>query len=195
MRLRMARLVFITHPEVVVDPKVDVRRWGLTEVGAARMRVFSAHPDVAGVTAIWSSDETKATEAGAILSARLGVPVQIDEALGENDRSATGFLPPAEFERMADAFFARPNESVRGWERAVDAQARVRGAMDRVLARHDGGDVAVVAHGAVGSLLLSDFLGEPISRAADQPFQGHYWQAELPTRRIVHRWLPIAPRG
>jgi hypothetical protein len=32
----------------------------------------------------------------------------------ENDRSATGFLPPPEFEAVADAFFVRPLESVRG---------------------------------------------------------------------------------
>ena len=34
---------------------------------------------------------------------------------------------------MADAFFAKPEESVRGWERAVDAQARVAAAVDDIL--------------------------------------------------------------
>lgn len=36
----------------------------------------------------------------------------------ENDRSSTGFLPPEEFEVVADAFFAQPGVSVRGWETA-----------------------------------------------------------------------------
>lgn len=34
--------------------------------------------------------------------------------LGENDRSATGYLAKEEFEETSDAFFAHPQESVRG---------------------------------------------------------------------------------
>ena len=45
--------------------------------------------------------------------------------IGENDRSATGFLPREEFWATADLFFAHPTESIRGWERAIDAQARI----------------------------------------------------------------------
>lgn len=53
----------------------------------------------------------------------------------ENDRSATGFLPPSEFESVADEFFAKPEVRVRGWEPAIDAQARIRSEVDAVLAR------------------------------------------------------------
>ena len=41
--------------------------------------------------------------------------------IGENDRSATGFVPAEEFEALADTFFADPHTSIRGWERAIDA--------------------------------------------------------------------------
>ena len=34
-------------------------------------------------------------------------------------------MPPEEFEYTADLFFAHPEESIRGWERASDAQRRV----------------------------------------------------------------------
>ena len=190
----MRKLIFITHPEVVVDPLIDVRRWRLSDVGLARMRVFADSPVVADVTSVWASSEAKAIEAAGILAARFGGEVQVDEELGENDRSATGFLPPEEFERVADAFFAEPEKSVRGWERAVDAQRRIKGAVERILARHRGGDIAVVAHGAVGSLLLCSCLGQPISRTADQPFQGHYWTAALPALAALHPWRPIVPR-
>jgi hypothetical protein len=43
----------------------------------------------------------------------------------ENDRSATGFLPPDEFETVANRLFAEPLVSIRGWERAIDAQLRI----------------------------------------------------------------------
>ena len=38
----MARGLLVSHPEVVIDPAVPVPLWGLTEVGAARMRSFAA---------------------------------------------------------------------------------------------------------------------------------------------------------
>jgi broad specificity phosphatase PhoE len=69
--------------------------------------------------------------------------------LGENDRSATGYLPKQEFEATADAFYARPQESVRGWERAADAQARIVRAVDQIVSQTPAeGDVAIVGHGA-----------------------------------------------
>src|SRR4051794_30421585 len=136
----MATCFFVTHPEVAVDPAIPVPRWGLSERGRARMLAFAGDPALAGVRHVWSSAEAKAVEAAGILAGRLGLVARIDEALHENDRSATGFLPPPEFEATADAFFARPQESVRGWERAVDAQARVSAAVNRVLdASREGG--------------------------------------------------------
>jgi hypothetical protein len=49
-----------------------------------------------------------------IIAACLDLAIEIRPVMRENDRAATGFLPPAEFEVTADAFFARPRESVRG---------------------------------------------------------------------------------
>jgi broad specificity phosphatase PhoE len=191
----MANLIFITHPDVSIDPQIPVERWRLSDAGLARMRQFTESAVVGGVTSVWASAEAKAIEAAGILAARFGIGVQVDRGLGENDRSATGFLPSAEFEAVANAFFAEPHRSVRGWERAIDAQQRVCHAVQRILARHDGGDLAIVAHGAVGTLLLCHCRQQPISRQADQPFQGHYWIAALPGLTIQHAWKPIAPRG
>lgn len=190
----MATVFFVTHPEVAVDPALPVPLWGLSDKGRARMQAFAETPQLAGVRSVWSSAETKAVEAAAILGERLGLAPRVEDALHENDRSATGFLPPPEFERMADAFFARPQESVRGWERAVDAQARVAAAVERVLAAAPPGDVAIVAHGGVGTLLLCKLLGEPISRSRDQPFQGHVFSFDRQSRTVQATWRPIAPR-
>lgn len=187
------RLIFITHPEVVIDPAVPVPQWGLSEQGRARMAAFAASAVVAGVRSVWTSGETKAIEGGAILAAALGLTPRVDAALHENDRTATGFLPQPEFEKVADAFFAHPHESVRGWERAADAQARVVSAIERVLGKSEaGGDVAIVAHGAVGTLALCHYLGHPIDRSLDQPFPGNYWSLE--DGQALHRWISIAPR-
>lgn len=184
-------LILVTHPEVLVDPAVPVTRWGLSDHGRARMARFAASPVLAGVSALWSSDETKAVEAATLVAHSLGLPVRQHPDLGENDRSATGFLPQDVFESTADAFFARPGDSVQGWERAVDAQARIVRAVTEIVAGHGAGDLAIISHGAVGTLLAAALQGAPISRALDQPFQGHYWRASLSGLRMQHGWLSI----
>ena len=192
----MGRVFFVTHPEIVVDPAVPVPEWRLSPRGLARMRAMLAQPWVGGIGAVFASAERKAREAAGILAAHRGLEVRVIAALGENDRSATGYLAKDEFERVADEFFARPAESVRGWERALDAQARVVGAIERVLAAPPAaGDAAVVAHGAVGALLLCHLDGRAIGRDADQPATGggNYFAFDAASRRLLHGWRPIDP--
>jgi broad specificity phosphatase PhoE len=156
------------------------------------MQAFAASDRIARVDEVWASEETKAIEAGEILSARLGLGLRVDARLGENDRSATGFLPPEEFQRVADQFFACPTRSVRGWETAASAQRRIVAAVEAILAGKRGdGDLAIVAHGGVGTLLLCALLRVPISRRHDQPNQGCYWRFDAQTRRVLHAWRPI----
>jgi broad specificity phosphatase PhoE len=83
---------FVTHPEVVVDPGTPVPQWHLSDKGIHRMRTFASLPDLAKLSAIWASTETKAIEAAGILAGHFGLPVGVHHALHENDRSATVVL-------------------------------------------------------------------------------------------------------
>ncbi|MEM8787511.1 MAG: histidine phosphatase family protein [Pseudomonadota bacterium] len=172
-------------------PDVAVTDWSLSDRGRARATAFAAHAVLSAVTAIWASAERKAIETAEILARARGVSIKIDPALGENDRSSTGFLPPAEFERCADRFFATPDESYRGWERAVDAQARVVTAVRMIVAQHDRGDLAIASHGAVGTLLWCHLSGTPIDRRHDQPSQGHFWTSDIDDLRPRSAWNAI----
>ncbi len=157
------------------------------------MRAALARPWVRRISTIYCSSERKAIDAAAILAEGVGVGFDVHAGLGENDRSSTGYLPRVEFEALADAFFARPNESVRGWERAVDAQARIVGAVDAVLRAAGGGDVAIVSHGAVGALLLCALEGLAIDRGQDQPpgNGGYFFPFDFHTRLLRHGWTAI----
>ncbi|MCW3473409.1 histidine phosphatase family protein [Limobrevibacterium gyesilva] len=190
----MPAAFFITHPDVQIDPAVPVPDWPLSSRGRARMRTALARPWVRGIRAIHASTERKAVDAAMILARGLDLEFTTLAALGENDRSATGYLPRAEFEATADAFFARPLESVRGWERAVDAQARIVGAVEAVLSIAPAeGDIAIVSHGAVGALLICALEGLAISRSQDQPpgGGGYYYAFDLRTRLLRHDWTAI----
>ena len=187
----MPELLVISHPEVVIDPAIPITDWPLSEAGRSRAAAFAASPFFAAVTQIWTSAERKAKDTAELLAAPGNLPVSVDPRLGENDRSATGFLPPAEFEAAADAFFAHPDTSFLGWERASDAQARIEAAIREIVSRHDDGDLAVCTHGGVGTLLWCALKGVPISRCHDQPGQGHYWRAGLSDLKPIHGWQAL----
>ncbi len=185
--------LYITHPQVRIDPDVPVPEWGLSEIGAARARAAAIHPWAYKLGLIVSSAERKAIETAEILAATSGAPVEIIEAMHENNRSATGFLAPPEFERAADWFFAHPHESFKGWERAIDAQARIVSNVDAVLARHDPKvPIAFVGHGGVGTLLKCHLEGKPIARQGDQPpGGGNLFCFDLAKRAVSCDWTPI----
>jgi broad specificity phosphatase PhoE len=192
----MPAVFFITHPDVVIDPSVPVSEWPLNDRGRARLRAMAAHPWVRGVRHVFCSKERKARDGAQILADELGLGEYGGvDGLAENDRSATGYLPTEEFEVTVDAFFAQPQTSIRGWERAADAQARIIDAVDQILSRgSDRGDVAIVGHGGTGTLLYCHLAGLPIDRRYDQPATngGNWFAFDRATRKLLYDgWLSI----
>lgn len=176
---------FITHPDVRIDPAAPVQDWALLARGRERMARALVLPWMSSVRAIWCSAERKARDGAGIRAGHLRLPVIELAELGENDRSATGYLPRHEFEMVADLFLAHPELSVRGWDRAVDAQRRIEAAIDRVLVASAkcGGNIAIVSHGGVGTLLLCHLRSEVIGREHDQPPNngGNYYTFDADT--------------
>jgi broad specificity phosphatase PhoE len=181
---------FVTHPEVVIEPFVSIEEWGLSRDGMARASLL---PDLlrGSVRTIISSAERKALDTAGIVARGLGLDFSMDAALGEMDRSATGYLPPDEFERTVDSFFALPEQSVRGWERAIDAQHRVEMAVRAHVQSANGDAIAFIGHGGVGGLLLSSLSTSPISRDLDQPGMGSYFSFDAHNWRALSGWERI----
>jgi broad specificity phosphatase PhoE len=190
---------YISHPDVVKDPAVPVPRWPLSERGRARMTALLARPWMATLGAVYCSDEQKALDGAGILAAHLGLTPIVLPALGEVDRNATGWLPEEEHAAAAQLLFAHPEESVRGWETAAHAQARIVRAIDAVVAHAatniPTGDVAIVAHGAVGTFYLCHLKGVPISMSEAQPGRdgGYTYCFDAASRRLIHGWTRIEP--
>ena len=197
----MSLVYYISHPDVVKDPAVPVPRWPLSERGRGRMTALLARPWVATRGALYCSDEQKALDGAGILAAHLGLTPIVLPELGEVDRNSTGWLPEEEHAAAARLLFARPDESVRGWETAARAQGRIVAAIEAIVrsAGEQGGggagEIAIVAHGAVGTFYLCHLLGEPISMTHAQPGRdgGHYYCFDGETRRLVHGWTRVEP--
>lgn len=191
----MSQIVrYLTHPQVLIEPLKDVRAWSLNEVGSNRVAALAARlGSLSGTRRIVSSNETKALETATPLALALDVALEVRPRMHENDRSATGFLPPQEFEAVADRFFAEPATSVRGWETAEEAQHRIVAEVEACLAGPQEGDILFVGHGGVGTLLFCALLGIGIDRRFDQgPGGGGCWFAfDSQVRRPQCGWQPM----
>ncbi len=144
----MSSIIFITHPEVVIDPAQPIPEWPLSEVGRGRMIRFSEMLADRPVTAVYASLERKAMDGAEIVADAFGLPFRTEANLGENDRESTGYIAPPEFWEVVAEFFAHPTRSVRGWERAIDAQARIVKAVTSIAASEPSqGDIVIVSHG------------------------------------------------
>ena len=182
---------YLTHPQVEIEPERPVPLWRLSRVGRARVEAMLDRQWLRTLGRIASSAETKAVETAALLAARLHLPVEVEEDMGENDRSSTGFIPPEKFDAAADSFFAEPEKSWRGWERAIDAADRIEAAATRVL-KDAVKPVLMVGHGGVGTLLKCRIAGQPIARDRDQPpGGGNIFAFGIASGRLLCDWTPM----
>ena len=189
--------LYISHPQVEIDPKIPVEKWGLSKEGKRRAHAFAAKGKLATGAPIFSSKETKAMELAQILAHYSGSQIISKEHFGENDRSATGYLPPNAFEQQVTRFFARTEENVAGWESAVQAQTRIIGAVANAMASEtENGPVIFTGHGCVGTLLKC-YVGEhPIKQSEDQremahPGGGNVFAFDLAQGKLLCDWTPM----
>lgn len=173
----MSFCIYLTHPEVQIDPALPVPQWGLSDVGRERAGKALLLPWAKEIRHVISSAENKAVETAEIFAGAFGLSNRAIESLHENDRSATGFLKPREFEEVANAFFAHPDTSVRGWEKAADAQARIVDGVRQVLSSLPENEPALFCgHGAAGTLLKCHLMGIQIDRRHDQKRGGCWYR-------------------
>lgn len=190
----MAKLIFLTHPEVVIDPLVPVPHWPLNATGRKRMELFADALSGIRFSSIHASTEQKAMDGAAIVGERFGLPYRTHQDLGENDRSATGYIAPPEFWEVVSAFFANPHESIRGWERAIDAQSRIIKAVNRIAAEdNNSGDTLIVSHGGVGCLLMASLQKVEIGQETrpQHPGGGCFFVIDRKTLSLKQDWRTI----
>jgi broad specificity phosphatase PhoE len=149
------RLVLIRHSMPEIDPAVPAREWRLSEDGRRRcvrlVREVSAFDPAVVVT----SQEPKAIETGQLLAEGLGVGCETAGGLHEHRRPRAPWEGREAFEAKVARFFERPETLVFGEETADQAEGRFRAALDKVLERHRQGNLAVVSHGTVMTLLVA----------------------------------------
>jgi broad specificity phosphatase PhoE len=162
------RLLLIRHATPLILQDAPAREWPLSDEGRLACERFAGRLAEYRVAAILSSAEARTRETAAILAARLGLTPGVDAELNEHRREHVPYLSRPVFERAIRRLFAEPDALVFGQETALQAYTRFAGAVQRALAAHPSGDVALVAHGTVMTLYAE-------RQAGVEPFA--FWQA------------------
>lgn len=149
------RLILVRHSEPEVLPNVPAREWRLSPEGRRRTAALAERLAPYAPGTIVSSVEPKAAETATILARALGMACETAKGLHEHDRSNVGWLSRERFEAAVTDFFGRPEELVLGRETAAQALARVERAVALALAKHPRGDLVIVTHGTVMTLLIA----------------------------------------
>jgi broad specificity phosphatase PhoE len=134
----MSRILYLSHPEVKIDPQAPVPDWEISEKGRRRLRAAIKRGWQGRGWRIITSPERKALQTAETFSNAFGLPLHIHPDMHEVDRSATGYVPPAQYEALVRHLFADPETGPQGWESANAARARIRAAFHSVLAEVGG---------------------------------------------------------
>lgn len=181
----LAHLILIKHAMPQISPVVASPLWPLSEQGRYQCRALADSLTGYALQGIVTSTEPKAQETAAILASQLGLDYETALGLHENDRTGFPFLDTASWKAAFVEFFGRPDELVIGNETAKVAQQRFIQAVDGVLDKYVGKNIAIVTHGTVLSLFVASFNAiEPFGlweRMACPSFV----VMSLPERRLV----------
>jgi 2,3-bisphosphoglycerate-dependent phosphoglycerate mutase len=155
-------LVLIKHARPVVTPGVPPTTWPLSAQGREDCAALAARLRHYRPARIVSSDERKARETAQLLARHLAFASDLPSLPGlrEHARTPADFFPTqAAFEAAVQALFAQPDTLVFGQETAHQAHARFTTAIEQLLTDTPAGDLLVVAHGTVLTLLAAPYTG------------------------------------
>jgi broad specificity phosphatase PhoE len=183
----MRTLLLIKHAKPEQREGVPSHDWPLSQAGREAAKLLAEKIRHHRPAVVVSSDEPKAMETAQIIAQSLQTPVETQPGLEEHDRSNVPMMATAEFVSTMALFFKQPNKLVLGEETAKGALWRFEEAMEEVLKKHPGGNIAVVSHGTVLALYLAKHLqldGYQLWRQMGLPA---YVAVEEPEMNVVER--------
>jgi len=153
-------LVFIRHSQSKPEAGVPARQWRLTAEGRRRCSPLAEQLFPYDLDLIVTSTERKAIETGELVAQKLEIPCIIEDNLHEHEReTAPYFDTRAEFIEAIQNLFIHPTELVFGDETGLAAQERFASAVENVLKVNPRENIAIVTHGTVLSLFVSQLTG------------------------------------
>ena len=142
----------------------------LTETGKEQSARITACLSSIALDAVYSSDLGRSRYCARLIAESHGLAVFAEETLREISFGDWEGRTWVELQKTYAQDWQRrlqdlTNYQVPGGESLQDAANRIRPAIRRILARHPGGVVALVAHGGVNRIILLDAIGASLEQA------------------------------
>jgi alpha-ribazole phosphatase len=168
---RATRIYLIRHGEVATfrqktfNGQTDVT---LTPRGILQLEEVAGRLSVQPIRAVYTSDLQRSILGGEAIAKACAVPLYKIPGLREKSFGAWEGCTAEEIavrdlekwaEWITDPFDCRPE----GGETYREVSARAGAALEGILRKHPGEEIAVVAHGGVNRVLLAEALGQPPS--------------------------------
>jgi broad specificity phosphatase PhoE len=186
------KIIYLSHPDVKIDPQAPVSDWKLSDQGRRRLRAAIARGWPGRGWRIIASPDANAQETAEMIANAFALPLHTHPDMAEVDRSSTSSLAPEQHKTLAKALFQNPDIAPEGWESAQAAQTRIVKSFQEVVAEVSD-NMLFVGHGAVGSFLWCALTKTPITRAADQTRCGSFWAGAYRSDGFVpdHAWRAL----
>lgn len=154
-------LLVIRHASPKIEPDVPPDAWHLSTKGHRDTWRLADKLQLASHR-IWSSEEPKAKETAAILAASSRCEVAVHRDLREV-RFDAGFLSRQDFEARVASYLEGAGDPA--FEPYAAAQRRIVACVEE-LGRLEEGDLVIVSHGRIITVLLSAVLGRRLGAPA-----------------------------
>jgi alpha-ribazole phosphatase/probable phosphoglycerate mutase len=168
---RPTRVYLIRHGEVTTFQKKSFNGHNdvaLTPHGILQLEEVGKRLSSEPLRAVYTSDLQRSIQGGKAIAKVCSVPCYQVPALREKHFGAWEGYTAQEISRrdprcwnewVTDPFDCRPE----GGESYRDVSTRAGAALEEILKRHPGEEIAIVAHGGVNRVLLAEALGQPPS--------------------------------
>lgn len=184
----MAKLYFITHPQVNIIQGIPIDKWALSHEGIASCDRLASLDFWNNIDVIYSSPEKKALQTTKIIAKKNRILVKKKHSLREFDRSSTGFLQPTTYMNAIESFYANPELSHRGWETANSASERIYACVNSIFNQDNHKNIAIIGHGATGTLLVCKILGIDPTFLEDPQGVGVYMAIDWHKKKLILKW-------
>lgn len=184
----MSKLYFITHPSVAIIKDQSIDQWGLSDKGLEETERLLKLNFWDEIEAIHTSPEIKAVQVASLAAKKLGINIKVHECLSEVDRSSTGFVEFDQYMKLMENFYSHPKERVEGWESAEEATKRIVNCVSGIMETANSGTLAIIGHGATGTLLACHLLAMDPSYSEDPMGTGRYMVIDWDKKIILNKW-------
>lgn len=186
----MTKLIFITHPSVVVDPLIPIDEWQVSKEGLMQVEDLFSSTVLLNINSIYSSTEDKALTVAKIIADKYFIMFNQEHQLKcLKEIKNRLFIPPDKFLQATKKWFDHPKDNVNDWESRNDAEQRIVNCVTNIMSKEENNTVVIVGHGGTGTLLKCHIKKVDPSQSEDQQSQGCYFVADWDKQELISDWI------